>query len=434
MAPLWRNWAGNQACHPQRVLTPASEEELVDIVRRAGEAGVRLKVVGSGGSFSGIALTDGWLVSLERYREVVRVDKEARTVTVQAGIRLWDLCVALDRLGLALENVGDVAIQTVAGAMATGTHGTGLRYGCLPTQVVGLRLIAADGRVVDCSPEEDGELFRCARVGLGALGVVSTVTLRVVPAFNLHVQEEMMPLQRVLAEMQDMAQAHDHYEFFWFPHTEQALVRINEETQEPLRARPPWKEFWEDIVTANLAFGAMCYLGRWRPSLIPTLVGRFLPSRWRTEYVDKSYKGFTSPRLVRFVEMEYAIPREAAAEALSRVKALIEREGLYISFPVQVRFVAPDDIPLSMAYGRETCFIAVHVFRGMPYERYFRGVEAIMRDYVGRPHWGKLHFQDASTLAPLYPEWELFQQVRARLDPRGMFLNPYLERVLGVAP
>ncbi len=163
------------------------------------------------------------------------------------------------------------------------------------------------------------------------------------------------------------------------------------------------------------------------------MVGRFLPSRWRTDYVDKSYKGFTSPRWVRFVEMEYAIPREAAAEALLRVKALIEKEGLYISFPVQVRFVAPDRIPLSMAYGRETCFIAVHVFRGMPYERYFRGVEAIMRDYGGRPHWGKLHFQEASTLAPLYPEWELFQRMRARMDPQGLFLNPYLERVLGPA-
>ncbi len=213
MAVVWRNWAGNQACEPQRILSPASEEELVDIVRRAREAGVRVKVVGSGGSFSGIALTDGWLVSLERYRGLVQVDREGGTVTVQAGTRLWDLCLLLDRLGLALENVGDVAIQTVAGAISTGTHGTGLRYGCLPTQVVGLRLIAADGQVVECAPDRDGDLFRCAQVGLGALGIVSTVTWRVVPAFNLHVREEMMPLERVVAEMQEMAQAHDHYEF-----------------------------------------------------------------------------------------------------------------------------------------------------------------------------------------------------------------------------
>jgi len=427
---LWRNWARNQQSAPISVGRPASEEELVDLVKRAAASGLRVKAVGSGHSFTGVALTDGRLIALDRYGRIVSSDPSEGTVTVQAGITLHQLNAELYDRGLALENLGDIAYQTIAGAISTGTHGTGKSLGGLATQVTGLRLIAGDGSVIDCSPENEPEVFHTARVGLGALGIISTVTLRCPRAFNLHAIEAPMPVDTVLGSLDELVDGNDHFEFFWFPHTDWALTKRNNRTNRPLSPRSRWREFLDDILVSNVAFGALCRLGRLRPSLIPPLLARLAPPGG-VEYVDRSYEVFVSPRLVRFYEMEYGIPREAAREAFNDVRRYIERSGLVITFPVEVRFAAGDDIPLSMAYGRDTCYIAVHVYQGTHYHQYFEAVEQIMNGYGGRPHWGKLHFQTAETLAPRYPEWDRFQAVRARLDPAGLFSNPYLERVLG---
>jgi len=427
---LWRNWARNQQSAPISVERPATEEELVAIVKKAAASRERVKAAGSGHSFTGVALTDGHLIALDRYSRIVNSDLSEGTVTVQAGMSLHRLNVELQVRGLALENLGDIAYQTIAGAISTGTHGTGRSLGGLATQVTGLRLIASDGSLVDCSAEMEPEVFHAARVGLGALGIISTVTLRCLPAFNLHAFETPMPVDTVLGSLDELVGGNDHFEFFWFPHTGWALTKRNNRTDRPLSPRSRWSEFRDDILVNNVAFGALCRLGRWRPSLIPPLLGR-LPPPGAAEYVDKSYEVFVSPRLVRFYEMEYAIPREAAVEAFNEVRRYIERSGLVITFPVEMRFAAGDDIPLSMAYGRDTCYIAVHVYQGTHYQQYFEAVEQIMIGYGGRPHWGKLHFQTAETLALRYPEWDRFQAVRARLDPTGRFSNPYLNRVLG---
>lgn len=402
------------------------------IVERAAAEGQRIKVVGAGHSFTGVALTDGRMVRPDSFGDVLEEDAAGGTVTVQAGIQLARLNEELDRRGLAMENLGDIAYQSIAGAISTATHGTGARFGGLATQVVGLRLIAADGSIIDCSPEQEPEVFKAARVGLGALGIISAVTLKAVPAFNLRAVEMPMRVDELLASLDEHVAENDHFEFFWVPHTGWALTKRNNRTDEPLAPRGRWQEFRDDILLSNVTFGALCRLGRLRPSMIPRLV-RALPGGGRVEYVDKSYRVFASPRLVRFYEMEYAIPREAAAEALNRVRDFVDRSGLTLSFPVEVRFTAADDIPLSTASGRDSCYIAVHVFEGMQYQQYFEGVEQIMNGYDGRPHWGKLHFQTAETLAPRYPEWDAFQRVRARLDPEGLFSNPYLDRVLGPA-
>ena len=429
---LWKNWAGNQQSAPISVERPGTEEELVGIVRRAAASGERVKAVGSGHSFTGVALTDGHLIVLDKYSRIVSSDPSKGTVTVQAGIPLHRLNTELDVRGLAMENLGDIAYQTIAGAISTGTHGTGRLLGGLATQVIGLRLVAGDGSLIDCSAETEPALFHAARVGLGALGLISTVTLRCLPAFNLHAVEAPMPVDDVLGSLDETVDGNDHFEFFWFPHTNWALTKRNNRTDRPLFPRSRWREFRDDILVNNIAFGALCRLGRWRPSLIPPLLGK-LPPPSGSEYVDKSYEVFVSPRLVRFYEMEYAIPREAAREAFNQVRRYIERSGLVITFPVEMRFAAGDDIPLSMAYGRDTCYIAVHVYQGTHYQQYFEAVEQIMNGYGGRPHWGKLHFQTAETLAARYPEWDRFQAVRARLDPAGRFSNPYLNRVLGPA-
>jgi len=226
----------------------------------------------------------------------------------------------------------------------------------------------------------------------------------------------------------------DHFEFFWIPGTRWALTKRNQRTQEPARPRPRWRELRDDYLLTNAAFDLVCRIGRRRPDLIPR-VAKLVPSAGPADYIATSASVFASPRLVKFYEMEYAIPREHLVEALNRVRALVRSLGVPIGFPVEVRVVAADDIPLSTAHGRETAYIAVHVYQGTTYDQYFQGVEHIMNDYGGRPHWGKLHYQSAETLAPRYPRWDEFQALRARLDPDGRFTSPYLDRVLGpIAP
>jgi L-gulonolactone oxidase len=273
-------------------------------------------------------------------------------------------------------------------------------------------------------------VFHCARVGLGALGVLSTLTLQVVPAFNLAVVEEPLRVDAVLDSIDDHVDGNDHFEFFWVPHTGWALTKTNNRTTEPLAPRSRLNEWYNDQFLQNRAYGLLCRIGRWRPQLIPRLA-KALPAAGRVTYVDQSYRVFASPRLVRFYEMEYAVPREAGVEALNRVRRFVEDTGLLLSFPVEVRFTAPDDIPLSTASGRASCYIAIHVFEGMEHRPYFEGVERIMDDYAGRPHWGKLHFQSAATLSQRYPEWDRFLAVRERVDPDRRFANAYLDRVLG---
>lgn len=399
-------------------------------VIEAAEAGRRVKMVGSGHSFTSIALSDGILLRPDRYNKLLSVDAMARTVTVQSGIRLQDLNEELAGHGLALENLGDIAYQTVAGAISTATHGTGREFRGLAAQVKAIRLVTGDGAIIECSTDSEPGVFRAACVGLGAAGLLSTVTLQCVPAFNLHAVEMPMRVDEVLESLDEHIESNDHFEFFWVPHTGWALTKRNRRTNEPVQPRGRWTELKDDILLGNYAFDAICRLGRLRPALIPRLI-RALPATGRVEYIERSDRVFASPRLVRFYEMEYAIPREAAVEALNRVRAFIKESGLMISFPVEVRFTKGDDIYLSTAHGRDTCYIAVHVYRGMHYQQYFEAVESIMDDYGGRPHWGKLHFQKAATLAARYPCWDDFQQVRARIDPAGLFSNPYLDRVLG---
>jgi L-gulonolactone oxidase len=349
---------------------------------------------------------------------------------VQSGITIAQLNKQLASHGLAMPNLGDIAYQTISGAISTATHGTGIKLGGIATQVTALSLVTGDGSIISCSADEEPEVFACARVGLGALGILSTVTLQCVPAFNLRAIEKPMKVDDLLASIDEHVEGNDHFEFFYVPHTRWALTKTNNRTDDPVGGLPKWKEVVNKVVLENIAFGAVCRLGRMRPKWIPRL-NTALPSTGVTEYVKPSYGVFASPRWVHFVEMEYSIPRAACGEVLQAIRKFIDDSGLKISFPIEVRFTAADDIPLSTANGSERCYIAIHVYRGMPHEQYFRGVEAIMDSVGGRPHWGKMHYQTAATLAPRYAEWDRFQTVRRRIDPDGRFRNVYLDRVLG---
>ncbi|HMG27899.1 MAG TPA: D-arabinono-1,4-lactone oxidase [Acidimicrobiia bacterium] len=427
----WRNWGRNQRCTPAAVEQPASELEVIEAVERAKRAGQTVKVVGAGHSFTGIACTDGRMLRLGALNRVVAIDRDAGTATVEGGIPLWQLNEELETRGLALANLGDIDRQSISGAIATATHGGGKPFGGLATFVAALELVTGDGELLRCSPDEEPELFACARVGLGALGVVTKVTLQCQPSFRLHSIEKPRPLDGLVDDLDDIIDQNEHIDCYWFPHTDVATVKVANRTEEPIRTKSTWKAWRDDILLANFAFGAAAKLGQRRPDMIPRLMDLVAGGIGKTAVVDVSHRVLCSRRLVRFVEMEYAIPRPELGKTLLRVRDLIEREGLAVNFPIELRVAAADDIPLSTAHGRETGYLAVHLSSGMPFDPYFRGVEAIMDDAGGRPHWGKMHYQTAETLAPRYPEWSRFQAVRARLDPDGRFGNPYLDRVLG---
>jgi FAD-linked oxidoreductase len=428
--PRWRNWAGNQSCRPAVIDHPRSEGELVDIVRRAGDEGRRVKAVGTGHSFTAAACTDGHLLDLTGYGEVLRVERLSGLVTVQAGIRLSAFNEVLARNGLAMPNLGDITYQSIAGAVSTATHGTGVKFRNLSSAVVGARIIAGDGTVIDCSPEKEPDLFSAARVGVGALGLLSEVTIQAVPAFNLHALEVPMHIDEVLADLDGFIDGHDHFEFFWFPNTPWAITKRNRRTDDAPQPRGRATAWANDMLISNYVFGATCFAATKTPAAAK-LIGAALARSGRSEWTDRSDRVFASARRVRFVEMEYAIPRADFPAAFARLRDLIDRIGTPITFPVECRWVAADDIPLSPAGGRDTAYIAIHVYRGQPYDQYFQAAEAIMNDYGGRPHWGKLHFQSANTLAPRYPRWDEFAQLRRRIDPDGRFANTYTDRVLG---
>jgi L-gulono-1,4-lactone dehydrogenase len=424
MAPVWTNWAGDQRCAPERIERPGSEAELAEVVAGAG----RVRVAGAGHSFTDIACTDGVLLDLSRMRRVLAAEGEL--VTVEAGIVLGDLGVELAARLLAMENQGDVDRQTLAGAISTATHGTGARFANLSAQVAALRLVTAGGEVVELS---EGDDLLAARVGLGSLGVISAVTLRCVPLFTIHRVDEPQPLGDVLERIDELPDASDHFEFFLLPYADRALTLTSERTDRPPVPVGAARSYLREVVLENRAFGLACRLGRAMPAAIPRLNRALARSFGRSERTDHSYRIYANRRDVRFTEMEYAIPRAHAREAIERVLELVRRRRLAVGFPIEVRFVAGDDAFLSPAFGRDTCYVAVHQYRGMEFEAYFRAVERIMDDYGGRPHWGKRHYQSAATLRDRYPGWDRFQAVRARLDPDGRFQNDYTERVLGPA-
>lgn len=430
MANKWKNWAGNQVAHPKSITSPQTYEQVSDLVKLAHEKGETVKCVGSGHSFTSAASTTGHLVTLKNLTGLVSIDPSTSQVTVRAGTTLHVLNELLHAQGLALPNLGDIAYQTVAGSISTSTHGTGVKLTGLAGQVRGFTLVDGQGRILHCSPTENQEIFDLGRVSIGALGVITEYTLQAVPAFRLRALERAMPIDALLEKIDDLVDKNDHFEFFWLPHTPWALTKTNNRTDDPLEPLPKVRGWIEKTFMENVAFGALCHLGKMKPSLIPRLATA-LPSSGKRQYVNDSFKIYASPRLVRFYEMETAIPRNAVVPALNEIRKLIDKKGYLLNFPVEVRFTAPDDIALSTAFERESAYIAVHVFKGMEYEPFFRDVEEILKNYDSRPHWGKIHFREADDLAKQYSRFGEFLDLRNQLDPDRVFANDYTRQVLG---
>ncbi|MGO9153823.1 D-arabinono-1,4-lactone oxidase [Mycobacterium sp.] len=430
MSPRWGNWAREQFCAPSAIVLPTSEAELVEVVARSAQCGERVRAVGTGHSFTDCACTDGVMIDMTGLQRVISADPASGLVTIEGCAKLHTLGSQLAQRGLGLENQGDIDAQSITGATATATHGTGARFPNLSARIVSLRLITAAGDVLTLSEGSKGDDYLAARVSLGALGVISQVTVQAVPLYTLNRRDERRALTETLERLDEYVDGNDHFEFFVFPYGDTALTRTTRRSDEEPTPTPTWKRrLSEDFENAGLSL--ICQTGRRLPGAAPRLNRLMTSLMSEATVTDRAYKVYATERKVRFTEMEYAIPREHARAAIQRVIDLVHRRKLPIMFPLEVRFAAPDDAFLSTAHGRNTCYIAVHQYTGMEFETYFRAVEAIMDEYAGRPHWGKRHYQTAGTLRERYPGWDRFAAVRDRLDPDRVFLNDYTRRVLG---
>lgn len=427
----WTSWSGLSTAHPTQVMSPTDTDDVVDAVRAGRANGLRVKMVGSGHSFTDVAVCDGLLLRPERLTGITSVDRDAMTVTVRAGTTLHELNARLSGLGLGLHNMGDIDQQTVGGAISTGTHGAGGRWASLSSQAQGLELVTGDGSVLDVSATSNPDLFAAARVGLGALGIITKVTFRVEPAFLLTAVEGPLSWSRLVDDFDDVVDGHDHVDILWFPHTETALCKQYDRGDGERRPLSRLRRLVDDDLMANRVFGAANRLGNAVPRAIPTLnrvAARAISSR---RYRDTAAHVLVAERKVRFREMEYALPRAAGRSALVEARRVLERSGRAVSFPVEVRAAPADDAWLSMAHDRPTVYLAFHVNAQTDHRAYFTEMESVMRAHDGRPHWGKLHTRTAADLAPAYPRWSDFAAARDRVDPDRIFTNAHLDRVLG---
>ena len=428
---VWRNWSGSVECEPSRIAYPINLDEIVGIVEKSGRKGDLIRVAGSGHSFTPLVETDDILISLDKVKGIEEVDASRGLVTVRAGTKLKQLGKALFKHGLAMENLGDIDEQSIAGAISTGTHGTGINFGNLSTQVEGLTLVTGVGDVLKCSASNRASLFKAAQVSLGVLGIMSKLTLRVEPSYRLHYQARRELLSDCLNNLEDYKQNNRHFEFFCLPYSEWAQVKFANQTSQPAQKQRLWTTF-NKLVIENGTFWLLSEACRFVPNLsqpVSRLCGRLIN---RIDEVNHSHRIFATPRLVRFEEMEYAIPAEHFVPALEEIRACIAQQQFQIHFPIECRFVKGDDIWLSPAYQRDSAYIAVHSYKGMPYHDYFKAIEEILLRYEGRPHWGKRHTLKAEQLAERYPKWHEFLELRAELDPQGLFLNDYLRTLFGI--
>jgi L-gulono-1,4-lactone dehydrogenase len=429
--PAWRNWAGNQQAAPVREVTPTSTEDVAAAVRAAADDGLTIRMTGTGHSFTGAAVAEDVLLRPGRLKRIRTVDTATGLVTVEAGLPLHEFNRVLAEHGLALANMGDIQEQTVAGAAQTGTHGTGRDTAGLASQIAALELVLADGSVVTCSRSEWPALFDAARVGLGALGVVTAITWQTVPAYLLRAREEPMRWNSVLARLDELAAANEHFEFYWFPHTNGCLTKRNNRVPGPAAPLSRARYWLDDELLSNTVFGGVQRVARRAPRGVKALNSVCVRALGTRTYTDVSYKVFTSPRRVRFKEQEYAIPRTELTSTLRNLRALFDNNSWRVSFPIEVRLLPPEDAWLSMAYGRETAFIAIHIDHKTEHAPYFDGVEELMTAVGGRPHWGKLHTRSAEYLSTVYPRYADFLDLRDRLDPERRFANPYTRQVFG---
>lgn len=417
----WRNWSGHLVAHPAGRVAPASEDELAAFL--ASTSGT-VRPVGSGHSFTPLVPTDGHLIVIDQLAGLQAHDPRQLRATFGAGTRLGDMGAPLEEIGQGMFILPDIDRQTLAGATATGTHGTGIDFTCLSGYVTDLRLVTPRGEVLDVSAHSHPELFDAARVSLGALGVITRMTLQNRATYRLKARNWVQRTEEVLESFDASAAGHRHFEMFPLTHSDYALTLAIDETDEPINNPPPSPE--EDAAFAQAMQGWMQVPPRERRPLVNAMAEQIEPS----ERVDVSYRILSNVRNTRFNEMEYSVPLDAGAACLREVLNTIRDKEIDVVFPLEYRYVRRDDTWLGMSSGAEDhAAISIHRIATHDYRPYFDLIEPIFWKYGGRPHWGKVHSLDAQALTKLYPHFKDFQAVREQLDPAGRMLNDHLRRL-----
>lgn len=415
----WKNWSENQNCQPKSRPMPKDEVELAQIIKDAKT----IRCVGSGHSFSPLVPTDETLLSLARFSGVKNIDSAKKQATLGAGNFLLQIGDPLWEQGLALINMPDINTQTLAGSIATSTHGTGKAFGSLSSDVVAMKLVNGEGEVVECSASNNPEIFNAARTNLGTLGAVTEITMQLQDRFKVEEKKWFLPAEEGFAMIEKMRDENRHFEMYAFPHADYLMFITINETDLPNKDL--------DVPETD---GALLELKEWAEKL-PWLKSYFINSGLSEEVGktslrrNRSYRVFGNLRDVRFNEMEYSIPAEHGPECIQEILATIKKQNLNVIFPIEYRYVKADDIWLSPFYQRDTCAISCHNFHDRDYKAYFAALEPIFLKYKGRPHWGKVNNLTKQQFIQKYPRWDDFQKVRKQMDPQNKFLNEFTRSV-----
>lgn len=429
---VFHNWDRTLECTPRRYFQPHCEAEVIQVVRAANAANETVRVVGAGHSWSPLVLTQDNLLNLDHLNQLVSIDADKMQVTVGAGIRLKHLNELLAQHGLALANLGSVAEQSVAGAISTGTHGTGVRYGNLSTQIVALNFVTGDGRLMHIAAERDAELMRAARVSLGALGVITQVTIQCVKAHRIELRSDVQPFEHVLDRMEQLVNDNDRVRMYWYPGTDVFYINTLNQTNEPLTPHQPIKEWLNNVAIRHDLMEFFLKSGSAFPALVnPINRMQAAIGFTRERRVARSDLALTIPMPAAHQETEYAVPIEHTVRAIRATRELIERNNYRANVPVEVRFVAHDDSMLSPAYGRDVAYIGAYTY-GQRFARdYFAAFERAMKELGGRPHWGKILTLKLGEARAMYPLYNRFNQIRQELDPGNTFANQFIRELFG---
>lgn len=424
----WRNWSETSESQPEKILFPSSIEEVITIVKEASKQKKKIRVVGAGHSFTSLVTTNEWLVSLDLLSGIEQLDEDNLTATVLAGTRLYQLGELLGQKGYSQENLGDINVQSIAGAVSTGTHGTGIEFGNIPTQIIEVVLVTASGEVLTISENENARYFKASLISLGTLGIIVKVKLKIIKTPIYEYRSEKVDFTKLMEQLDHYIKENRHFEFYLFPYSNIVQVKTMNMTN-----RKPQSLFFHhmnQLLLENYTFLLLSEICRIFPKNCRFISRLSAKAIGKAKIAAKSYEIFATKRLVKFREMEYCIPLQHFKAALQDIRASIESKKYHVHFPIECRVVKADDIWLSPSYERDSAYIAFHMYKGMPYEEYFREMETIMRKYEGRPHWGKMHSLGKSELQETFPKLADFLEIRKELDPEQIFINDYLKNIL----
>lgn len=431
MATTIRNWGRSWSSTPREIRYPATEEELTEIMLDANRNGRHVRVIGSGHSWTHLVPAEDILVSLDAMQGVIYVDKERMIGEVWAGTKLHRLFELLHQQGYAVANQGDIDVQSIAGALSTGTHGTGKNFGTLAAMLAGVTLITGSGERLELSEENDPETFRAAQVSLGALGIITRMKVKLVPSFKLEYISKGGKLEDAVENFDKYNDSTRNYEFYWFPFTDMVQFKFVNQTDAPIKDGGFWREV-DDVLIENIGYGLLSNVSKnFKPATkwFSRFSAKYVP---KGKWVNYSHRIFATKRWVRFYEMEYNVPKEHFRDCIYEIRDCIHQNNFRVHMPMEVRFVKADDIMISPANGRDCVYMAVHQFRGMEYKEYFAAVEKIFHKYNGRPHFGKMNTLDYEGFKRIHPNWDKFIAIRNRLDPKGVMLNDYLRRIFNL--